>query len=161
MHTTQFIKLVSVAGWLWVSQGNLVRSEQVGLIAQSSTPCTVSSLTAGDLLPSSSPVTALTGTISIAITCPSGVGGTLQLSLQPTPISVVNNGGAKMGFVSKSGTLTVANTATSTGTIEVVIPAATGIRTGTGSIQVDINALNSKLLKSANDYKLVVTADFN
>jgi hypothetical protein len=158
MHTAQFIKLVTVAGWLWVSQGNLVRSEQVGLIAQTSTACTVSIPATGDLLTSGTPATVLTGTTPLAINCPSGVGGTLRLILTPTS---VNNGGATMKFVNGSGALTSTSTTPSTNPIDVVIPAATGTRTGTGSIQVDIIANPSgKLLKSASDYKLEVKADF-
>jgi hypothetical protein len=159
MHTAQFIKFVTVAGWLWVSQGNLVRSEQVGLIAQVPT-CNVDKLSAPDGLSTTigTPPTGLSGRISISITCPSGVGGNLRLILNPM---VVNNGGAKMKFASGSGALNGVSTSDSTGTIDVVIPAATGNRTGTGSIQVDIANTSGKLLKSANNYNLIVTADFN
>ena len=160
MHTAQFIKLVSVAGWLWVSQGNLVRSEQVGLIAQSSA-CQVDRLTAEDLSTSGTPTTSLTGTVFITITCPSGVGGTLNLILNPT---VVYNGGVRsMGFINNrvTGALASVSTTASPNPINVVIPAATGVRTGTGFIQVSIATSGGKLLKSANDYKLIVTADFN
>lgn len=158
MHTAQFIKLVTVAGWLWVSQGNLARSEQVGLIAQTGTACTVSIPATGDLLTSGTPATVLTGTVPLAINCPSGVGGTLQLILTPKSL---NNGGATMKFVNGSGALMSTSTTASMSPINVVIPAATGIRTGTGSIQVDIVANPSgKLLKSASDYKLEVAAEF-
>jgi hypothetical protein len=161
MHTAQFIKLVTVAGWLWVSQGNLVRSEQVGLIAQTGTssPCTVSGLNS-DGLPTTigTPPTGLRGTILISVTCPSGVGGTLQLRLDS---KVVHNGGATMKFVSIAGALAGASTTASTGITDVVIPADTGIRTGAGSIQVNIvTNLSKTLLKSASDYELEVKADF-
>jgi hypothetical protein len=153
MQTSQFIKLVAIASWLWVSQGNIAHAEQMGLIAQASTACNVNSLTAGDLSTSSLPPTGLTADVSIAITCPSGATGSLQLTLNP---SVVNNGGAKMRFVTSSGVLSGASTTAVANTITVPISQGTG----TGIVRVDLAALNSKLLKSATDYKLIVTADF-
>jgi hypothetical protein len=153
MQSAQFIKLVTIASWLWVSQGNIAQSEQMGLIAQASTACTVDSLTAGDLSTISSPPTGLTGNVSISITCPRGATGSLQLTLTSP---VVYNGGAKMKFASKSGVLSRASTSYSTSIITVPISSGTG----NGVIQVDLAATNSKLLKSATDYKLVVAADF-
>jgi hypothetical protein len=54
------------------------------------------------------------------------------------------------GVLSGASTTAVANT--------ITVPISQG--TGTGIVRVDLAALNSKLLKSATDYKLIVTADF-
>ena len=157
MYRANFFKLVTVASCLWVSQGNYAQAEQVGLVAQAVNTCQIDSFTAGELLPVSNPPTGLTGTFSIAISCTGTASGNLLLTLNP---SVVNNGGAKMQFVSMSGVLAGANTNPSTNTITVPI-SSQGNQTGNGSVRVDIVAPSGKLLTSANNYKLVVTAAFN
>jgi hypothetical protein len=45
------IRLVTVAGWFWVCQGNIAQAEQVGLIAQNTNACKIDSFTAGELSP--------------------------------------------------------------------------------------------------------------
>jgi hypothetical protein len=161
MFQAHFLKLVTVAGWLWVSLGNLAQAEQVGLIAQDSNSnaqgntCQIDSFTGGELLPVSNPPTGLTGTLSIAISCNGNISNkNLLLTLNPV---VFYNGGAKMQFVSKPGLLAGANTNPSTNTITIPI-SSTGNQSGTGQVRVDIVALSSKLLKAANNYKLVITA---
>jgi hypothetical protein len=157
MYRANFLKVVTVAGWLWVSQGNYAQAEQVGLVAQAVNTCQIDSFTAGELLPVSNPPTGLTGTFSIAISCTGTASGNLLLTLNP---SVVYNGGAKMQFVNKSGLLAGANTNPSTTTITVPI-SSQGNQIGNGLVRVDIVAPSSKLLRAANSYKLVVTAALN
>jgi hypothetical protein len=151
------IRLVTVAGWFWVCQGNIAQAEQVGLIAQNTNTCKIDSFTAGELLPVADLPTGLTGTFSIAISCTGTASANLLLTLNP---SVVHNGGAKMQFVSKSGLLTGANTNPSPNTITVPI-SSQGNQTGNGSVRLEIVAPSGKLLKAANNYKLVVTAALN
>jgi hypothetical protein len=159
MYRSQFIQFVTVAGWLWASQGNLTHAEQFGFIAQNGNDntCQIDRFIAEELLPISNPATGLSGVASIAISCRGNATGNLILTLNPL---VVYNGGAKMQFVSQSGVLAGATTNPATSTISVPI-SSQGDRTGTATIRVEIVAPSGKLLKAANDYKLVLTAAFN
>jgi hypothetical protein len=159
MYRSQFIQFVTVASWLWVSPENLARSEQFGSIAQngSDNTCQIDRFIAEELSPISNPPTGLSGVASIAISCRGTASGNLLLTLNP---SVVHNGGAKMQFVRQSGVLAGANTNPATSAITVPI-SSQGSQTGNGRVRVDIVAPSGKLLKVANDYKLVLTAVFN
>ncbi|AFY91901.1 hypothetical protein [Chamaesiphon minutus] len=159
MYRSQFIQFVAVASWLWMSQENIARSEQFGLIAQNGNDntCQIDRFIAEELLPNSNPATGLRGLASIAVSCRGNASGNLLLTLNP---SVVYNGGAKMQFVSQSGVLAGATTNPATSTISVPI-SSQGIQSGNGSIRVAIVAPSGKLLKAARDYKLVLTAVFN
>jgi hypothetical protein len=159
MYRANFFKLVTVAGLLWVSQGNYAQAEQVGLVAQAVNTCQIDSLQKDeDLSPISNPPTGLTGEFSITISCTGNASGNLLLTLNSS--SVVYNGGAKMQFVRKSGVLAGANTNPSTSTITVPI-SSQGNQMGTGSVRVEILAPSGKFLKAANNYQLSVTATFN
>ena len=158
MYRANFFKLVTVAGLVWVSQGNYAQAEQVGLVAQAVNTCRVDSTIIEELLPISNPSTGLTGKFSVALTCTGTASGNLLLTLNP---SVVYNGGAKMQFVNKSGLLAGANTNPSTTTITVPISWQPDNQTGNGVVRVDIVAPSSQLLIAANNYKLVVTAALN
>lgn len=157
MYRSQFFKLVTVASWLWVGQGNSAQAEQMGLVAQAVNTCRIDSVVNEELLPVSNPATGLTGTFSVAVRCTGTASGNLLLTLNP---SVVYNGGAKMQFVSKSGLLAGANTNPSTTTITVPISWKDN-QTGNAVVRVDVMAPSGKLLNAANNYQLVVTAALN
>jgi hypothetical protein len=157
MYQPQFIRLVAIAAWLWVSQGNYAQAGHFGLITQNVNTCKIDSFTAGELLPVANPPTGLTGTFSIAISCTGTASANLLLTLNP---SVVHNGDAKMQFVSMSGLLAGANTNPAPNTITVPI-SSQGNQTGNGSVRLEIVAPSGKFLKAANNYNLVVTAALN
>ena len=154
MHSVQFIKLVTVASYLWVNLESFAHAEQLLLIAKQDNACQIKNLTAGELLSISEPPNKLTTTYSISVGCQGNATGNLKLTFNP---SVVYNGEVTMQFVSNSGVLAGASSFPAANTMTIPI-AANGTLTGDGLIRVSIIAPPGKLLKAATNYKLVLDA---
>jgi hypothetical protein len=154
MQSAQFIKLVTVASWLWVNQGNFAGAEPLWIIAKQDNACKINNFVAEDLAATANPPIKLTGTYSISVGCRGNATGNLKLTFNP---SVVYNGAVTMQFISTSGVLAGANSLTTGNTMTVPI-SSHGDRTGDGLIRVSIVAPPGKLLKAAKNYQLVLDA---
>jgi hypothetical protein len=157
MSRSQFIKLVTVTGWLWVSHGNLDRSTPIAVAAEPAPSCQVVTFRGSELTPNTLPPTRLSGNLDVAIVCQGNAAGNLSLTLESVS---VYNGSSSMRFVNSSGLLDGANPNPSADTLTIPINSQ-GDGRGNGRLLVEIVAPPRMLLQAGNNYQLKVTANLS
>jgi hypothetical protein len=157
MYQLRFLKIITVASCLWVSQVHLVGAEQFGSVNPAKDTCRILSLTGGELTPNSSiPLTRLTGVFSIVVKCDSA--RNLRITFSQMNI---RNAWAQIQFVGGTGIFASVMTNPAADSITIPISSTQSSGGDSGKIRVDLVAPGGKLLEAGNDYRIVVKADLD
>jgi hypothetical protein len=157
MYQLRFLKFVTVAICLWVSQGSLVKAEQVETVDRAKDSCSILRLTGGEFTPNSSvPLTRLTGAISVVVKC--GSSRNLRISISQTNI---HNAGTKIQVMGGTGIFAGANASTTANSITIPISSTQSSGGDSVNVRVDLVAPSGKMLTAGNDYRIVVKVNLD